>query len=202
MSTNLGLCHWAEDDEAVVVAAVVFAAVEGFEAVVVAKCPTAIFSMASLKRPAGKYQCPLFPFFIWRCTCFPLGLISHPFSPRNHISPVLHRMTASIRRRASMPRRAGTSEPLITTARYAHKCFLPSVSSIPIGTTMPSRDICAPSPTPWTVRGLASWKTVALCPRACAHLPAWTAQRSPHKPPFAPVSGSNHGSPSGSSSQA
>ena len=56
VSTDLGLGHWAEDDEA----AVVFAAA----AVVVARWPTAIFSIASLKRPAGRYQCPLFPFFI------------------------------------------------------------------------------------------------------------------------------------------
>ena len=57
VSTDLGLGHWAEDDEA----AVVFAAAA---AVVVARWPTAIFSIASLKRPAGRYQCPLFPFFI------------------------------------------------------------------------------------------------------------------------------------------
>ena len=68
LSTVVGLCHCAAVDEAAVVAAVAaFAAAESPDvAEVVAKWPTAIFCMASLKRPTGKYQCPLVPFSIWR----------------------------------------------------------------------------------------------------------------------------------------
>ena len=110
LSTIFGVCHSGEEG----IAALAADAPEEDESVT--KCPMAIFSMALLNRPEGRYQWPLFPFFIWRCTRFPLGVISHPFSPRNHISPVRHRMTASIRRRASIPRRAGTSEPRMIAA--------------------------------------------------------------------------------------
>ena len=55
------LRHSAEQDAAAAVAVV--AAAVALAAVVVARCPNDIFCIASLKRPTGRNQWPLLPFF-------------------------------------------------------------------------------------------------------------------------------------------
>ena len=160
-----------------------------------AKWPPPIFFMAELKRPTGRYQWPLLPFSIWRWMWLPRGRMSQPFSSMNQISPVPHLITAFIFSRLLMPRSAGKSEPLTTAALKLVKCLLPCLSSRPIGTVIFSSTRCEPLPTPLTCFGCASGSNLDRCPRASAHLPAWMAHRSPHRPSLAPVSGKIFGSP-------
>ena len=88
--------------------------------------------MPRLKRQMGIIQWPARAFFIWKCREPGLGSIFAPPFPRNQISPVLHRIRASLLSRESMPMSPGTAESGKQGASNFSSQYWPAVSTMPV----------------------------------------------------------------------